>query len=118
MEGQRRLKNAKVLMIGAGGLGAPLGLYLAAAGIGRIGMVDFDVVDVTNLQRQVIHGTKDEVVLYADTMALVEKLIDQGKTFELVSLPGTGHAWARQSRTLTRFAYGKLASFFERHLKA
>ena len=66
----------------------------------------------------IIHGTKDEVVLYADTMALVEKLIDQGKTFELVSLPGTGHAWARQSRTLTRFAYGKLASFFERHLKA
>ena len=57
-------------------------------------------------------------MLYADTMALVEKLIDQGKTFELVSLPGTGHAWARQSRTLTRFAYGKLAAFFERHLKA
>lgn len=66
----------------------------------------------------IIHGTKDEVVLYADTMALVEKLIDQGKTFELVTLPGTGHAWAKQSRTLTRFAYGKLASFFERHLKA
>ena len=66
----------------------------------------------------IIHGTKDEVVLYADTMALVEKLIDQGKTFELVSLPGTGHAWAKQSRTLTRFAYGKLAAHFERHLKA
>ncbi len=59
MEGQRRLKGAKVLMVGTGGLGAPLGLYLAAAGIGRIGIVDFDVVDVTNLQRQVIHGTKD-----------------------------------------------------------
>lgn len=64
----------------------------------------------------IIHGTKDEVVLYADTMALVETMIDQGKTFELVSLPGTGHAWAKQSRTLTRFAYGKLAAFFERHL--
>ena len=66
----------------------------------------------------IIHGTKDEVVLYADTMALVEKMIDQGKTFELVSLPGTGHAWAKQSRTLTRFAYGKLAAHFERHLNS
>src|ERR1022692_2521924 len=59
MEGQLKLKNASVLLIGAGGLGAPLGLYLTAAGIGRIGLVDFDVVDFTNLQRQVIHGTKD-----------------------------------------------------------
>src|SRR3989442_2814961 len=59
MEGQLKLKSAKVLLIGTGGLGAPLGLYLAAAGIGRIGLVDFDVVDFTNLQRQVIHGTKD-----------------------------------------------------------
>lgn len=66
----------------------------------------------------ILHGTKDEVVLYADTMALVEKLIGQGKTFELVTLPGTGHAWAKQDGTLTRFAYGKLASFFERHLKS
>ncbi len=59
LEGQRRLKAASVLMVGTGGLGAPLGLYLAAAGVGRIGIVDFDVVDETNLQRQVIHGTKD-----------------------------------------------------------
>ena len=59
MEGQLKLKNASVLLVGAGGLGAPLGLYLAAAGVGRIGLVDFDVVDFTNLQRQVIHGTKD-----------------------------------------------------------
>ncbi len=59
MEGQLKLKQAKVLMIGAGGLGAPVGLYLAAAGIGRIGVVDFDVVDASNLQRQVIHGTSD-----------------------------------------------------------
>jgi len=59
MEGQLKLKSAKVLMVGAGGLGAPLGLYLAASGVGRIGIVDFDVVDFTNLQRQVIHGTKD-----------------------------------------------------------
>ena len=59
VEGQQKLKAAKVLMVGAGGLGAPLGLYLTAAGIGRIGIVDFDVVDVTNLQRQVIHSTAD-----------------------------------------------------------
>src|SRR5437879_4198452 len=59
MDGQLKLAKAKVLMVGAGGLGAPLGLYLAASGVGRIGIVDFDVVDSTNLQRQVIHGTKD-----------------------------------------------------------
>ena len=59
MEGQQKLKAAKVLLVGTGGLGAPLGLYLAAAGVGRIGLVDFDVVDFTNLQRQVIHSTKD-----------------------------------------------------------
>src|SRR5262245_65996957 len=57
MDGQRRLKAASVLLIGAGGLGSPLGLYLAAAGIGRIGLVDFDVVDFSNLQRQVLHDT-------------------------------------------------------------
>jgi adenylyltransferase/sulfurtransferase len=59
MEGQLRIKQAKVLCIGTGGLGAPLGLYLAAAGVGRIGLVDFDVVDFTNLQRQVLFGTTD-----------------------------------------------------------
>ena len=59
MEGQLKLKQAKVLCIGAGGLGAPLGLYLAAAGVGRIGLVDFDSVDFTNLQRQVLFATSD-----------------------------------------------------------
>src|SRR5437899_8472364 len=59
IEGQRKLKAASVLLIGAGGLGSPLALYLAAAGVGRIGIVDFDVVDESNLQRQVLHGTKD-----------------------------------------------------------
>jgi len=59
MEGQLKLKNAKVLLIGTGGLGAPLGLYLAAAGIGKLGLVDFDRVDFTNLQRQVTFGTRD-----------------------------------------------------------
>src|ERR1022692_908862 len=59
MDGQLKLKQAKVLCIGAGGLGSPLALYLAAAGVGTLGIVDFDVVDLTNLQRQVIHGTSD-----------------------------------------------------------
>ncbi len=59
MEGQLKLKQAKVLCIGAGGLGSPLALYLAAAGVGTLGIVDFDVVDFTNLQRQIIHGTED-----------------------------------------------------------
>jgi len=59
MDGQKRLKNAKVLVIGAGGLGAPALLYLAAAGVGTLGIVDFDVVDESNLQRQVIHGQSD-----------------------------------------------------------
>jgi adenylyltransferase/sulfurtransferase len=59
MDGQRKLKAASILLIGAGGLGSPLGLYLAAAGVGRLGLVDFDVVDHSNLQRQIIHGTRD-----------------------------------------------------------
>lgn len=59
MKGQRKLKAASVLLIGTGGLGSPLAMYLSAAGVGRIGLVDYDVVDESNLQRQVIHGTKD-----------------------------------------------------------
>src|SRR6516164_6784272 len=59
MEGQLKLKQARVLCIGAGGLGSPLTLYLAAAGVGTLGIVDFDVVDYTNLQRQIVHGTRD-----------------------------------------------------------
>ena len=80
MEGQLKLKSAKVLLIGTGGLGAPLGMYLAAAGIGKIGLVDFDVVDFTNLQRQVIHGTKDvgrkKLDSAADTMADINPFVE------------------------------------------
>ncbi len=59
MEGQKKLKQASVLCIGAGGLGSPLAIYLAAAGVGRLGIVDFDIVDESNLQRQILHSTKD-----------------------------------------------------------
>src|ERR1700753_646224 len=59
MEGQQKLKAARVLCVGTGGLGSPLAFYLAAAGIGTLGLVDFDVVDASNLQRQIIHSTKD-----------------------------------------------------------
>ncbi len=59
LEGQRRLKAASVLCIGTGGLGSPIALYLAAAGVGRMGLVDADIVDFSNLQRQILHGTKD-----------------------------------------------------------
>src|ERR1039457_3592795 len=80
MEGQLKLKSAKVALIGTGGLGAPLGMYLAAAGVGRIGLVDFDVVDFTNLQRQVIHGTKDvgrkKLDSAADTMLDINPYVE------------------------------------------
>ncbi len=82
MEGQLKLKQAKVLLVGTGGLGAPLGLYLAAAGIGKIGLVDFDVVDVSNLQRQVIHGTKDIGRKKIDSAA--ETMLDINPHLEIV----------------------------------
>lgn len=78
--GQRRLKNAKVLVIGAGGLGAPALLYLAAAGVGTIGIVDDDVVDLSNLQRQVIHGVSDvgrpKIESARDAIAELNPLVD------------------------------------------
>jgi adenylyltransferase/sulfurtransferase len=67
VEGQQKLRDAGILLIGAGGLGSPLGLYLAAAGVGRLGIVDFDTVDFTNLQRQIIHRTEDVGRLKVDS---------------------------------------------------
>lgn len=74
LEGQRKLKNASALIIGTGGLGSPVALYLAAAGIGRIGLVDYDVVDSSNLQRQVIHGTSTVGKLKVESAR--DKLVD------------------------------------------
>ncbi len=82
LEGQTKLKNSSVLMVGTGGLGAPLGLYLAAAGVGKIGLVDFDVVDFSNLQRQVIHGTKDVGKKKVDSAA--ESMLDINPYLEIV----------------------------------
>jgi molybdopterin/thiamine biosynthesis adenylyltransferase/rhodanese-related sulfurtransferase len=81
MEGQLKLKQAKVLLIGTGGLGAPLGLYLAAAGVGHLGLVDFDVVDFTNLQRQVTFGTAD--VGRPKTEAARERLGNMNPSIEI-----------------------------------
>ena len=80
IEGQRRLKNARVLVVGAGGLGSPALLYLAAAGVGTIGIVDDDTVDASNLQRQVIHGTPDvgrpKTESAAEAVARVNPLVE------------------------------------------
>ena len=73
MEGQQKLKAAKVLCVGTGGLGAPLALYLAAAGVGTLGLVDFDTVDASNLQRQIIHSTKTVGMLKVDSAELMLK---------------------------------------------
>ena len=74
LEGQRKLKNSSALIVGTGGLGSPVALYLAAAGIGRIGLVDYDVVDSSNLQRQVIHGTSTVGKLKVESAR--DKLVD------------------------------------------
>src|SRR4030081_1883221 len=86
MEGQQKLKAAKVLCIGAGGLGSPLALYLTAAGVGRLGLFDFDVVDYTNLQRQIIHSTADvgrkKLDSAADKLKAINPFLNL-KTFDL-----------------------------------
>ena len=91
MKGQERLKNAKVLVIGAGGLGCPVLQYLAAAGIGKIGIVDFDIIDESNLQRQVLYTTQDvgkiKAVVASEKIALLNPLIDI-KTWNCKLEPG------------------------------
>ena len=81
IEGQKRLKSASVLLIGAGGLGSAVGLYLAAAGIGRIGLVEFDTVDASNLQRQILYGTRD--VRRPKIEAAAERLTDVNPHIEI-----------------------------------
>src|SRR5881275_3709088 len=80
VDGQKRLKNAKVLVVGAGGLGSPALLYLAAAGVGTLGIVEFDEVDESNLQRQIIHGQSDlgrpKAESARDSVAEVNPLVD------------------------------------------
>lgn len=85
LEGQKRLKAAKVLCIGAGGLGSPLAMYLAAAGVGTLGIVDFDTVDYTNLQRQILHGTSD--VGRPKIQSAKETLAEINPFVEVVSYP-------------------------------
>lgn len=82
IEGQRRLKASNILLIGTGGLGSPLALYLAAAGIGRIGLVDYDVVDFTNLQRQVIHGVSTVGVSKLDSAE--KRMLDLNPDIQIV----------------------------------
>ena len=81
LDGQRKLKGSSALVIGTGGLGSPVALYLAAAGVGRIGLVDYDVVDSSNLQRQVIHGTSTIGKLKVDSAR--EKLLDLNPDIEV-----------------------------------
>ncbi|MGH7885654.1 MAG: HesA/MoeB/ThiF family protein, partial [Thermodesulfobacteriota bacterium] len=81
LEGQKKLKNAKVLCIGAGGLGSPLALYLAAAGVGKIGILDFDIVDFSNLQRQVIHSEKTIGKLKVDSAK--ERILELNSDIEI-----------------------------------
>jgi adenylyltransferase/sulfurtransferase len=83
LAGQRKLKAASVLLIGTGGLGSPLGMYLAAAGIGQIGLVDYDVVDPTNLQRQVVHGTASVGTLKVESARA--RLLDINPDIEVVT---------------------------------
>jgi adenylyltransferase/sulfurtransferase len=85
IEGQKRLKAGRVLCVGAGGLGSPLALYLAAAGVGTIGIVDFDTVDESNLQRQILHGTKD--VGRSKTDSAADRLHDVNPHVQVVKHP-------------------------------
>ena len=93
MKGQEKLKDSAVLCVGTGGLGSPLLLYLAAAGVGRIGIVDFDVVDESNLQRQIIHGTS--TVGHKKVLSAKERILTlihtSGSIFTKKRSPATMH---------------------------
>ena len=93
VEGQRKLRNARVLLVGVGGLGSPAALYLAAAGIGTLGLVDFDVVEVSNLQRQVLHGTS--AVGRSKLASAVERIRDVNPHVALV--PHEAHLTSRNA---------------------
>ena len=90
LDGQRRLMAAKVLVVGAGGLGSPAALYLAAAGVGRLGIVDFDVVDRTNLQRQILHTTGD--IGRPKVQSAVERVTALNPDVEVVAIHSVVHA--------------------------
>lgn len=90
LEGQTKLKAARVLMIGTGGLGSPAGLYLAAAGVGTLGIVDFDVVDESNLQRQIMHGSKD--VGRAKVASAFDRLSDANPYIQIRTYPSALNA--------------------------
>lgn len=81
-KGQQKLRDAKILVVGAGGLGSPVAMYLAAAGVGKLGLVDFDVVDLSNLQRQLLHGTKD--VGKPKVTSAVETIADLNPDVEVI----------------------------------
>ena len=83
--GQLKLLDSKVLLIGAGGLGSPAAMYLAAAGVGTLGIVDFDTVDVSNLQRQLLHGTKDVGRPKVDSAR--DRLLDINPDLKIVAIP-------------------------------
>jgi len=84
MAGQLKLKRAKVLQIGTGGLGSPITMYLAAAGVGKLGLVDSDVIEVSNLQRQILHGTSDvgrlKLDSARDTLADINPHVSRART--------------------------------------
>lgn len=85
MRGQQKLKNASVLLVGVGGLGSPVALYLSAAGVGKIGLVDADRVDTTNLQRQVIHSTPNEGMLKVDSAR--KRMLEINPEIEVATYP-------------------------------
>ena len=106
VEGQEKICAAKVLCIGTGGLGSPLSLYLAAAGVGKLGLVDFDVVDSSNLQRQIVHGESTVGQLKVDSAK--KRLADMNSSVEVVTYNtrlSSENAMASTDYLKTRWAF-------------